>query len=203
MRLHLATSRVSPSRSAHSSNAGVGPRQRISSTSSKSGASVRSVASVLNSSASSRLSPSTSAGKSSIAPCRLMQTRRADGADARDARIAVGRVADEREIVGDAMPARRRTFRARRRRRESSCRAGRPARRGRRARTARDPCRASRCETFSTRVVCGGEMRGRRERVVGLELDHRPDRDAHRGERFLERMELRRAAPARCPSPVL
>ena len=36
-----------------------------------------------------------------------------------------------------------------------------------------------------------GEMRRRRERVVGLELDHRPDRDAHRRERLLERMELR------------
>ena len=35
------------------------------------------------------------------------------------------------------------------------------------------------------------EMRGRRERIVGLELDHRPRRHAHRRERLFERVELR------------
>ena len=39
--------------------------------------------------------------------------------------------------------------------------------------------------------VARGEMRRRGERVVGLELDHRPGRDAHRHQRLLERMELR------------
>ena len=34
-------------------------------------------------------------------------------------------------------------------------------------------------------------MRGRSERIVGLELDHRPDDNAHRRERLLEGMELR------------
>jgi len=34
-------------------------------------------------------------------------------------------------------------------------------------------------------------MRGRRQRIVGFELDHRPDDYAHRRERLLERMELR------------
>ena len=52
---------------------------------------------------------------------------------------------------------------------------------------------------FLDALVCGGDPRGGRERVVGLELDHRPNDDAHRGERFFQRMELRRAAPARCP----
>ena len=45
--------------------------------------------------------------------------------------------------------------------------------------------------TFSTLVVRRGDARGRGERVVGLELDHRPHGDAHRGERLLERLELR------------
>ena len=34
-------------------------------------------------------------------------------------------------------------------------------------------------------------MRGRSERIIGFELDHRPDDNAHRRERLLERMELR------------
>jgi hypothetical protein len=42
------------------------------------------------------------------------------------------------------------------------------------------------------RVVGVGEVRRRGERVVGLELDHRPDDDPHRRERLLERMELRK-----------
>ena len=39
--------------------------------------------------------------------------------------------------------------------------------------------------------VGSGEPRGGGERVIGLELGHRPYRDAHARERFLERMELR------------
>ncbi len=35
------------------------------------------------------------------------------------------------------------------------------------------------------------EMRGRSERIIGFELDHRPDDNAHRRKRLLERMELR------------
>ena len=42
------------------------------------------------------------------------------------------------------------------------------------------------------RAIGGGEARGRRERIVRLELDHRPDHDAHRAQRLLERMELRK-----------
>ena len=34
-------------------------------------------------------------------------------------------------------------------------------------------------------------MRGRSERIIGFELDHRPDDHAHGRERLLERMELR------------
>jgi hypothetical protein len=35
------------------------------------------------------------------------------------------------------------------------------------------------------------QMRSRSERIIGFELDHRPDDHAHRRERLLERMELR------------
>ena len=34
-------------------------------------------------------------------------------------------------------------------------------------------------------------MRGRSERIISFELDHRPHDNAHRRERLLERMELR------------
>ena len=44
-------------------------------------------------------------------------------------------------------------------------------------------------DLLDARIV-GGDSRGGRERVVGLELDHRPRDDAHRDERILERMEL-------------
>ena len=88
-------------------------------------------------------------------------------------------------------PARRRTSRARRRRRGSSC-----ARRS--TCTTRSPtthCARSlsgvQMQTLSTVASALGDARRRGERVVGLELDHRPDDDAHRGERVLERMELR------------
>ena len=34
-------------------------------------------------------------------------------------------------------------------------------------------------------------MRGRSERIIGFELDHRPDDNAHRRKRLLEWVELR------------
>ena len=46
-------------------------------------------------------------------------------------------------------------------------------------------------QTFSTRSSAAASARRGSQRVVGLELDHRPHGHAHRGERFLERMELR------------
>ncbi len=42
---------------------------------------------------------------------------------------------------------------------------------------------------FDARIG-GGAVRGRSQRVVGFQLDHRPDDDAHRGERALQRLEL-------------
>ena len=44
---------------------------------------------------------------------------------------------------------------------------------------------------FLDPLVLRREMRGRSERIIGFELDHRPDDNAHRRERLLERMELR------------
>ena len=52
--------------------------------------------------------------------------------------------------------------------------------------------------------LVGRGERGRRSQcVVGLELDHRPHGHAHRSERFFERMKLRPQRRARFPSPVL
>ena len=39
--------------------------------------------------------------------------------------------------------------------------------------------------------VAAGNLSGRRQRIVGLVFDHRPHRDAQRGERFLEHGKLR------------
>jgi hypothetical protein len=39
--------------------------------------------------------------------------------------------------------------------------------------------------------VLGGDARRRRQRIVGFHVDHRPDDDAHRPQRVLQRMELR------------
>ena len=46
-------------------------------------------------------------------------------------------------------------------------------------------------ETRSTRGSARATARGRGERVVGLELDHRPHGDAERPQRVLEHRELR------------
>src|SRR6201993_1675178 len=44
---------------------------------------------------------------------------------------------------------------------------------------------------FLDPFVLRREMRGRSERIIGFELDHRPDDNPHRSKRLLERMELR------------
>src|SRR2546423_974652 len=41
------------------------------------------------------------------------------------------------------------------------------------------------------RGIQRGPRRTRRQRIVGLVFDHRPDRDAERGQRVFERYELR------------
>ena len=55
--------------------------------------------------------------------------------------------------------------------------------------------------TFSTLLVLRRELRRRSERIIGFQLDHRPDDNAHSPrERLLERMELRDAARGRSRS---
>ena len=44
---------------------------------------------------------------------------------------------------------------------------------------------------FLNAGIFGGEMGGGGEPVISFELDHRPDRDAHRAERVLEWEKLR------------
>ncbi len=154
----------------------VGPRQRSSSTSEKSGASVRSVASRLKSSASSRRSPSTSGGKSSIGPWDQRPPSSARCPGCRDSRRPSRRPG--RGSRGSAR-GRRRTSRARRRVADLSA-------------LRRSTCTTRSPTTHCARSLSGVQMqtcstarprpraRRRRERVVGLELDHRPDDDAHR-----------------------
>ncbi len=99
-------------RFAQAAKAGVGPRQRSVSTFLKSGASVRSVASFLKSSASLRCLPRTFGGKFFDLTVAVQEHGGGLGADPRDAGVAVGRVAHEREQVRNERRDRRRTFRA-------------------------------------------------------------------------------------------
>ena len=46
-------------------------------------------------------------------------------------------------------------------------------------------------QIFSTRSSLRRERGRGSQRVVGLELDHRPDHDPHRGQRVFQRMKLR------------
>ena len=160
------------------------------STLSNSGASRRSVASRLNSSACSRRSPSTSGGNASIGPCRF-NSRAAPTApmpampgypsaasptSARKSGISAGStpnfsrtpcgVADRLGLAVDlhdavAVDALREIL------------VGRPD------------------ADLLHPLILRGEVRRGGQRIVRLELDHRPDGDAHRGERLLQRMKLR------------
>ena len=118
---------------------------------------------VLKSSARSRFSPRSARGKLLEVAVLRDEARGGFRADARDAWITVGRVADEREIVGDERRARPRTSPVRARRRESRRFGDRPGRRDRRRRTARDPCPASRCTpsrpAVSSAARCAADAR--------------------------------------------
>ena len=103
--------------------------------------------------------------------------------------IAVGGVADEREVVGDQ----------RRRHAELGAHAGCVADRLACAIDLDDAIGDDALREVLVgrpdadllhRGIGARDPRRGGERVVGLELDHRPDGDAHRGERVFERMEL-------------
>ena len=115
-----------------------------------------------------------------------------------------------RGLRAEAGQARESRRRCRRRARASrgSTRAARRTSRGRLRRRAGRRARRSSCTTLPPThwpevlvgraddhlldAVVGGRDRGRgAERVVGLELDHRPHRDAQRRQRVLEQRELR------------
>jgi hypothetical protein len=110
-------------------------------------------------------------------------------ADAREARIAVGRVADEGEVVGHPL----------RRDAELLADALGVADLSAPAIDLDDPIRddalgeilVGRPDADPLDARVSGRPVGRRgEGVVGLELDHRPHDDAHGGQGLLERMEL-------------
>ena len=192
-----ASRRSSPRRAVHSGKAAVGPCQRSSSTSPNSFASTRSVASRLKSNACSRRSPRISGGKSSERAVAVDQTRRADRADAGDARIAVGGVADQREPVGDELRVDAELLAhaggvADRLPRRSTCTTRSPRR------TAPGPCRASRCRPSRharPRRRCAPPRRARRPpRARPSATPRRPSRRAP------PRADgTARTAPARCP----
>jgi len=48
----------------------------------------------------------------------------------------------------------------------------------------------SKCKSFPP-ADRGGDPCGGGKRIIGLELDYGPDGNAHRGERFLQRVQLR------------
>ena len=137
--------RPSPSRSAQAANAGVGPRQRRS-------------ADVVEDLRARPQRRQVLEEQRQVAPLAEHLGREVldaavlvhepgggDTADAGDARVAVGRVADEGEQVGDQRRVDAELLAHARPRCGSRSRGGRPARHGRRRRTGRGPCRASRC----------------------------------------------------------
>ena len=57
--------------------------------------------------------------------------------------------------------------------------------------------------TLLDRGIGRGARRGGRDRIVGLELDHRPHDEAERGRGTLGELELRDQVLGSRPSPVL
>ena len=130
------------------------------------------------------------AGNASIGPYRLSIRAAVGAPDPRDARIPVLRVADQRQEVGDQ----------RRDHAELPAHALRVADLLAPAIHLHHPVARDAlgqvlvvgpdADLLDARVL-RGDPRGGGQRVVGLELDHRPHRDAHRGERLFQGMELR------------
>ena len=186
-----------------SPNSAPGPRQRNASTSANNGASVRSVARSLNSSASSRCSPSTRGGKSSIGSVPVQQPRRghrADAGDARDSRRPHRRRArDSRGCSAGPTPNFART--------PSASRIFLPRRSICTTRSPRTHCARSlsgvQMHTFSTRAIvdrqCAPQTPARRR--PRARPSARPRRPSPRA--LPPTDGTARAAPARCPAPVL
>ena len=196
-----------------SDSGGGGPLKCRSSTESKSGMSVRSVARSRKRNARSRSrierrrqragvcgvhAPLTRIGGNRFeVPVLGQHRRRGFGAPAAQAWKPIGRIADERQVVGD------------RRGRHAELRddAGFVADGARAAIHLHDPRAAHRLrEILVGRAdqhpidarVRGRRHRRRRQRVVGLVLDHRPHRDARGPQCVFEQVETARADRARC-----
>ena len=138
-------------RSVHGRNSAVEPFHRRSSTLPNKAASVLNVARSLNSSACSRRSPSTAAGKSSIAPC-LFNSRAAETAPIPQCRDSHPRRRPPTPDSRESSSGLRQTSCARRLHRESAFLFDRPARRDLPRRTAPGLCRASRCKPSRRRI---------------------------------------------------
>ncbi len=185
-----SSSRGASMRCVQASNSRVGPRQRNWSTSSNTGASRRSVARRLNSNACSRRSPSTVGRERLDRPMPIQQARRPHRADAGDTRVAVRSVADQRQKV----------WNQRRLDAELLAHARGIANRLGLAVDLHDAVAFDALREVLVRSpdadllhpsILGGKMRCGGQRIVGLQVDHRPDGDAHRPERVLQRVELR------------
>jgi hypothetical protein len=120
----------------------------------------------------------------------IQESRCANRADSRNAGIAVGRVSDQREKIGDQRGLHS-EFLAHAGRIENLLSPAIDLHDAVFANALREVfVRRPDAHLLHTRILRSDARRGC-ERIVGLQLDHRPDRDAHRGERLLERMELR------------
>src|SRR5436190_6947945 len=111
-------------------------------------------------------------------------------ADSCDAGVTVGRIADEREQVRNELWADTELFAYRSRIANRFA----PAVDLHHARTShalRQILIGRPDGDFLDLLILRRDMRGRSERIIGFELDHWPDDNAHRCERLLERMELR------------
>src|SRR5262249_3147979 len=113
-----------------------------------------------------------------------------DGPDPRNSRISVCRVADESEVVGDQIGSDAELLANTLHIADLFCLAidldDAVATDALREILVRSPD----ADLLHALVLRGDRCR-RGERVVGLELDHRPYDHTHRGERFLQRVELR------------
>ena len=133
-----------------------------------------------------------------MCPKRASTGRRRLRAPARQARIAIGSVANEREIVRNrqggtpnfcATPLSSRIARVRAVQLHDAV----PPR----THWARS-LSGVQITTRPTRGSAAASARRRRQRIVGFELDHRPDDDPHRDECAFQNRELRPEAPDRC-----
>src|SRR6266704_2936781 len=120
----------------------------------------------------------------------IQESRRGDGPDSRNARISIGRVADEGKEVGDQhgfhaeLPAN--AFRV-----ENLLRSAVHLYHALAAHALGEILVDRPDADFLYALIVGCDPCSRGKRIVGFELDHRPYDDPHGGERLLQWVELR------------